>query len=104
QATWTAAHVPLPGRVAELLEEHGVVLVLVQPAREKRPAVDEGLVHELDQATAGPLACLHDQKTRMHQVFDELFYLVALAWQITQLIERYDCVRPLRRDQAQKQR
>jgi hypothetical protein len=39
---------PLARRDAQLIDHRGVVLVLVEPAPQRRPAVDERLVDDLD--------------------------------------------------------
>jgi hypothetical protein len=45
----SAAPVPLPGRGALLLQERGGALVLVQPAAQARPGLDQGLERVLNE-------------------------------------------------------
>ena len=55
QAGVAALGLPLAGRGAQLIDERGVVLVLVEPAPQRRPALDQRLVDDLDRRALAAL-------------------------------------------------
>jgi hypothetical protein len=65
-AVVAVAGLPLRGRRAQARQERSVVAVLVEPADQRRPALDQRLVHELDGAVVA-VAGLDDQQPGVDQ-------------------------------------
>jgi hypothetical protein len=91
--------VPLLGRGADLLEVGAIFLALFQPASERRPALDQGLVDDLDRGARGRVAALHDQEARVHEVVDQAFDFVWRLRAFAQLLDRGNGTRALGRDE-----
>ena len=77
---------------------------LLEPAAQRRPGVDQRLVHDLDGGAGAAVAGLHDEQARLDQLVDEPLHLAALARQLGELVERDDGARALGGDQPQEQR
>src|SRR6185436_6600596 len=109
QARGVAPGLPLLGGVAELLEERGILVVLVEPAPQQRPAVDQRLVDQLDGGARGGAAALGggglaDQQARADEAIDEAVDLGGIGRQLVELGDGREGAGALGGDQAQEQR
>src|SRR5262245_10382372 len=104
EARVAALGVPLARRGAELFHERGVTLMLVEPAPQCRPAMDQRLMHDLDRGTVAAIEFLHDQQAAIDQQVQQPLYLVALGGELTQLGEPYDRAGLLGGDQPEQNR
>src|SRR6185436_18406155 len=85
QARIEALLLPLARRDAQLIDQRRVVLVLVEPAPQRRPALDQRLVDDLDRRALVALQRLDDQQAGVDHVIDQALDLADLARQLAQL-------------------
>src|SRR5690606_11989933 len=96
QALGASLAVPLLRGGAQLCEIRGVLVVLVEPALQRRPRLDQRFVNELDGAGAFA-ARLYDEQASAHEVRDDA---IDIWTHVAELGDVDDRARALRRDEA----